>query len=415
VQTSQADFEAGVLNQVDTTTSPGDVKLATASEAIAFVKNIGTNQIKGTGTSISVTVPAAGVKAGNSIIVTFAMDSYTGSVSVSDSKGNTYTLDADVGATGAADKVRTLIFSAHNVAALESGDTITVTHPSPIDWARRAVSANEFSGLWMTSALDKTSTGEGTSTMPSSGSTTTTSQADELLIGAIGVEGPLGDSFTVGSGYTALARDGTSGEVEFSNITINAEYRIVSATGAYAADGTITDRDWAAAIATYKMLVWDSYSDSGHNTQSDYFDEYPSENTVYMYGSGFATSTTYRVIFWDLVDSTWINRQTEDATSDENGNLSAAHTLTPGTDTDGNWHVTVYNDTGYSPTTYDANDSKLVADDISYTGGYAFYVTQSAIPEFPTVLAAIVALALSVGIYLWMRRKAVPSAPALGL
>lgn len=56
---------------------------------IAFVKNIGTNQIKGAGTSISITVPAAGVKGGNSIIVTFAMDSYTGSVSVSDSKGNT--------------------------------------------------------------------------------------------------------------------------------------------------------------------------------------------------------------------------------------------------------------------------------------------------------------------------------------
>lgn len=177
--------------------------LPAQATGIGFVKNIGTNQSKTAGTSISVTVPAAGVKAGNSIIVTFAMDSTSGSVSVSDTAGNTYNLDADTGVY--VTYVRTLIFSAHNVTALVSGNTITVTHPSV---NAKAVSANEFSGLAKTSALalDKTSTATGDSTTPSSGSTATTTQADELLIGAIGVEGPLGDTFTAGSGYTALPR-----------------------------------------------------------------------------------------------------------------------------------------------------------------------------------------------------------------
>lgn len=383
--------------------------LPAQATGIGFVKNIGTNQSKTAGTSISVTVPAAGVKAGNSIIVTFAMDSTSGSVSVSDTAGNTYNLDADTGVY--VTYVRTLIFSAHNVTALVSGNTITVTHPSV---NARAVSANEFSGLAKTSALalDKTSTATGDSTTPSSGSTATTTQADELLIGAIGVEGPLGDTFTAGSGYTALPRDGTTGASASSNITINPEYRIVSATGTYVADGTLSDaRKWAAAIATYKMLTWQSYQDANHVTQCDSFSEYATQHTVYMYGQGFAPSTAYRVIFWDQVNSTWYNRDTVDVTSTAGGELGVAgtnpvaHTFVPGTDTDGTWHCTTYDDQSYSPSTYDPSDSKLVADDTSYTGGFAFYVAPSAIPEFPTVLATIAVAGLCFGIYWWMRRK----------
>ena len=159
------------------------------------------------------------------------------------------------------------------------------------------------------------------------------------------------------------------------------------------------------SLSVEQVGDWDSYSDSGHSTQSDNFDDYGTEHTVYMYGTGFAASTTYRVIFWDDVSGTWYNRETEDATSDGSGNLSAAHTFTPSTDTDGTWHVTVYNDTGYSPSTYDANDSKLVADDISYPGDYAFTVAASAIPEFPTIMAAIGVAGLCFGIYYWMRKR----------
>ncbi|HYY05196.1 MAG TPA: hypothetical protein VE997_01365, partial [Candidatus Limnocylindria bacterium] len=103
-----------------------------ASEAragIAFVKNIGTNQSQTSGTSIAVSVPAAGVAAGNTVIVTFAMDPVSGSVTCADTKGNTYTLDADVmnGTSGSGNGVRTVVFSAPVTTALVSGNTITVS------------------------------------------------------------------------------------------------------------------------------------------------------------------------------------------------------------------------------------------------------------------------------------------------
>src|SRR5437867_4112394 len=177
-----------------------------ASEAravIAFVKNIGRNSSTTTDTTIAVTVPAAGVATGDSVILTLAMADASGGVTATDSKGNTYSLAADI--TNASN-VRTVILAAHNVTALVSGDTITVTHPSA---SVRALSANEFSGVSPTSALDQTHTATGSSTAPSSGATAGTSEAAELLLGAMGVAGPISDTFTAGTNYTALTRAGT--------------------------------------------------------------------------------------------------------------------------------------------------------------------------------------------------------------
>ena len=66
-----------------------------ASAAISFVKNIGTNSSTSNGTSIAVTVPAGGVAAGNSIILTFAMDPTGGTVSATDPAGNAYAANVD--------------------------------------------------------------------------------------------------------------------------------------------------------------------------------------------------------------------------------------------------------------------------------------------------------------------------------
>ena len=75
----------------------------------------------------------------------------------------------------------------------------------------------------------------------------------ELLIGAIGVEGPSGDTFTPGASYSTTGRGGTTGGNAATNITINPEYRIVTATGAYSAIATLgTSRKWGAAIVTHQ-------------------------------------------------------------------------------------------------------------------------------------------------------------------
>ncbi len=164
----------------------------------------------------------------------------------------------------------------------------------------------------------------------------------------------------------------------------------------------------SAAINSSTALA--SYSDSGHTTTCENFSDYSTQHTAYMYGTGFTANTQFRIVFWDEVDSTWYNRATVDVTSTSGGELGVAgtnpvaHTFVPGTDTEGNWHCTVYEST-YSPTTYSASDTHIIANDTSYTGVYAFTVAATAIPEFPTVIAGFVVSGLCAGIYYYMRKR----------
>jgi hypothetical protein len=222
---------------------------ASLAQAQVSLSSIGTAASKTTGTSITITTTST-VSLGNSIIVAFSMDPATGTISVTDSAANTYVVEVDVTqSSGSNNGVRTLIISAHSVNALASGSTITISHPS-VD--AKAASAIRVSGLSL-SPLDRTQTAIGTNTSPSSGLTATTRQAQEILIGAIGVEGPLDGSFTPGAEYRIIGQAGTTGGGTPSNITIYPEYRFVSAIGQYEADAKVTQATrWAAGIATYR-------------------------------------------------------------------------------------------------------------------------------------------------------------------
>jgi hypothetical protein len=102
--------------------------------------------------------------------------------------------------------------------------------------------------------VDQGTAAAGSGTSPSSGAAPTTSQANEILIGAIGTEGPNGDNAgTWSNSFTNGQRLGTAGGGAANNSTISEGYRIVSATGAYTAAKTgITSRAWGAVIATFK-------------------------------------------------------------------------------------------------------------------------------------------------------------------
>ncbi|MBL8046477.1 MAG: hypothetical protein JNL09_08050, partial [Anaerolineales bacterium] len=225
-----------------------------ANAAIGFIKEVGTASTKTAGTATSITVPAGGVTAGNSLIVLFSMNDNSNAVAVTDSRGNVYTVDADANA-GTNDRVRTVILSAHNVTALNAGDLITVTHTSI---GARSLSVVEFTGLAPSGALDRTGTAINQSSTPSVAITQTTQLANELIIANFGLDGPLDDDFTRDAAYTALTEVGTTGGAPASNNTINPLYRIVSATGIYSANNSNSTsngavRRWAAAIATYRM------------------------------------------------------------------------------------------------------------------------------------------------------------------
>jgi len=216
---------------------------------IYYVEDIGTAQIYYWQSSSNLTITTtAAVAAGDDIIVVFAADPATVS-GVTDTAGNTYNQVANVNNSG---NVSTYIFAAYNVTALPSGSSITISHNAV---RARAAVASVFRGLEDSAVLDQTHTGTGNSNSPTSGATATTTQADELLIGAVGTEGPSTDTAgTWGSSFTAGPRLGTTGGYfGTSNITASMGWRIVSSTDAYTASkSSITSRDWAAAIATFK-------------------------------------------------------------------------------------------------------------------------------------------------------------------
>lgn len=192
------------------------------------------------------------VPAGHHVIIgaCWASGSARTLVSVGDTRGNSYSVDRNVtaGAALGAAIARGLI-----TVALQAGDTITLTLSGAP--ASCIVAVDEWAGL-DTVAVDKVNSGSGTSTAPLTVATATTAAADELLIGLIGVNygsvNPANGDLTPGASYTKSTFVGTSsGTVERA---VWFEYRIVSATGAYVADGTlITSRSWVAAIATYRI------------------------------------------------------------------------------------------------------------------------------------------------------------------
>src|SRR5207253_9013300 len=67
------------------------------------------------------------------------------------------------------------------------------------------------------------------------------------------VPGPV--TFTPGAGYTALASATISDPTTGVRLDLVPEYRIVSATGSFVADGTFGEtRSWADALVAYRGL-----------------------------------------------------------------------------------------------------------------------------------------------------------------
>ena len=143
---------------------------------------------------------------------------------------------------------------------------------------------------------------------------------------------------------------------------------------------------------------WQSYAEVGHTTVWGTADhKYDSTNhTVYMHGEGFQVSHQYKIAYYDVSDS---KVQTETNTSDGTGALSSQYDFTGNASaTAGLWHSAVYDATDSPPSTYNSTDPNNIVDD-------DFTVEQSAIPEFPTVIAAIAVCMLCAVAYVVMRRN----------
>jgi hypothetical protein len=178
------------------------------------------------------------VSAGHTLLVSLLLSSTsstTAAVTATDTAANTYTVARDVNDGSAGDRTVTLV--AFNVKVLAQGATITVTYPSSPE---THLSADELAGV---TGID-TSAGATASTAAfSSGTTGTTSQPAEILIGTLGAES--GSAPVWAAGWTALPT------LAISSDYLNSAYRLVTATGTFAATGTTTGQ-WMTSIITLK-------------------------------------------------------------------------------------------------------------------------------------------------------------------
>src|SRR5207249_3974672 len=177
------------------------------------------------------TQTAITVAAGKTIFALIAVDATASTITITDSAQNTYTYNADQTTGTGTSGIRTLVFSAPVTTALSNG-TITVASTASVNIA---ASFFAFNGLVV--PVDKVATATGTTaTKLSSGNTAMTSLPDELLIGAMAIEGNATaskgwTSFAPGSGFTMLPLTKSSNSGTPSNfVTIEPEYSIVSAT-----------------------------------------------------------------------------------------------------------------------------------------------------------------------------------------
>jgi adhesin/invasin len=216
---------------------------------------IGTTSIAGatstsSGTTLPITVPAAGVPAGNTIIVTVSYESSNpGTISVGDNGGNIYTQDQNLVDTSRSPDVGVATYSAPVTTALVSGNKITVTFGRSV--TTKDASAFYVSGLVAASPADQTTaatSGNSIGASASSGNVTIT-QGPELLVGAIAIAGPPG-SPTVGGGYSQI------GSFLGGGVGLLTEVQTVSANGTYSATATWSGNEqWAASIVTYQAII----------------------------------------------------------------------------------------------------------------------------------------------------------------
>jgi len=176
-------------------------------------------------TNTNVQAFGSNVTAGNLIVLSITASATTNTIdSLVDSLGNTYILiDEEDGG----DRT-TWLYYAKNIAG--GANTITVTYGTG-QYTDSIIIAREYSGLDITTPLDVSKSDNSTTNYVNShstGASTATTQADELVVVAVGSSGGSSPVFTAGSGYGNLATQSGSS----SGIYAGMMDKVVSATGA---------------------------------------------------------------------------------------------------------------------------------------------------------------------------------------
>ena len=134
---------------------------------------------------------------------------------------------------------------------LTAGTVATISFPTGTTLRAAAVIA-EYSGLAPVNPLDKTASSNGNSTIASTGTTSTTTQAFELWIGGIGLRDSTYTLVNPANAFTSVVSSNSTNTTTSTNAKAFFLENIVSSTGTANTSGTITSSRWSGAIATFK-------------------------------------------------------------------------------------------------------------------------------------------------------------------
>lgn len=228
---------------------------------MAYVKEVTTGSTKAAGNT-AITVPAAGVAAGNRLVLHWSSADGLGQCpsSISDTAGNTWSKVTEIDSTsGSASAGAGAIWTCHVTTALVSGNTITASHTSTTN--ARCWALEEWSGVTAVSGVDTQNAARnaGTSTTPSVAATQS-SGGTRVVVGNVSAESTAptvtDDTDTDGgaSWSTAPSVLGTTGGAAGTNCWLYGAHKIAAAgSTTHTLDPTLgATRTWVALIVILK-------------------------------------------------------------------------------------------------------------------------------------------------------------------
>ena len=205
--------------------------------------------------TFSLAIPAGvSTVAGEHLVVAylFSGSSFESVTSVTDSRGNSYRVDAkqtNAGSSG----LQIVIASAKIATALAAGDTVTVRQNNATTY--HAMQIYEFDNFDPITWVDKTATGNSSTTTTSvaTASTATTSQGNETLFTAVGF-GDKSATLTSASGWTQSETTVAGVAPKLKSLTVAAQD--VAANGSYSYSGQLsTANQSVSALVTYRTVT----------------------------------------------------------------------------------------------------------------------------------------------------------------
>jgi chitodextrinase len=208
---------------------------ATPAPSITLIQHA--SQDAGNTTASTLAFPS-NTSAGNFVAVVIRAGQSGQTLSVTDTRGNTYRKAVQLNET--TDSATLAIYYAENI----SGGATSIAVADSISGGTLRFAIFEYTGLALSNSLDGTATGEGTNATPTTGAVTLA--AGDLVLGGLSAADQR--TFTAGSGW-ALEESIPAAP----NTKLAVEDQIKSTAGSLSATATLSSSDpWAAVVAGFR-------------------------------------------------------------------------------------------------------------------------------------------------------------------